>query len=51
MNPKLAKTIAKFAVMGIGSLMIGQIIKLEKKLDQRIEEHFVETETESEKDN
>lgn len=51
MNPKLVKMIAKIAVMGIGSVMIGQIIKTEKNLQERIDEHFTETKPEPDQAN
>lgn len=45
-NPKIAKQLAKLALMGLGSLLIGTIIKAEKKLEQRIDDHYAEPETE-----
>ena len=50
-NPKLWKNGSKLAIMGIGSLLIGTIIKLEKKLDTRIDEYFSDPKPESDEDN
>jgi hypothetical protein len=51
-KPMLAKNIAKLALMGIGSLLIGTIIKTEKKLVEQVDAHFAtETEAEPAQDN
>lgn len=40
MNPKFARMIVKLAVMGVGSVLIGTIVKAEKKLGDRIDAHY-----------
>lgn len=50
-NPKLLKQGLKLSVGLIGSVVIGVIIKLEKKIDARIDERFADPKPESEEDN
>lgn len=50
MNPKLLKIAAKGFLMLSGSVLIGTIIKAEKKLDDRIDEYFFEPTDEEKND-
>jgi hypothetical protein len=40
MNPKLTKLLAKGALMVVSSVLITQMMKADKALSQRIDEHF-----------
>jgi hypothetical protein len=40
MNPKLAKFIAKQGFSIVGAVLIGYIIKTEKKIEAKIDEHY-----------
>lgn len=52
MNPKLVKNGAKLALMGIGSLLIGTIIKVERNLGEKLDAKYpTENTDESEQDN
>lgn len=46
-NPKLAKQALKILAMGAGSLLIGTIIKGEKRFTAWVDERYDETESES----
>lgn len=40
MNPKIQKTLARLALGLAGSAAVGALIKLEKKADEKVVEHF-----------
>jgi hypothetical protein len=46
MNPKIVKFVAKNALGGIFALAIGYAIKLEKKIEERIDDHYAESQDE-----
>lgn len=50
MNPWLAKKIVKFAVGCIFSAAIGYAVKAEKKIEERIDEHYAESKTDDQND-
>lgn len=48
MNPKLAKFIAKQGLGAVVALAIGIMVKFEKRIESRIDEHYAEPKTDQE---
>jgi hypothetical protein len=46
-NPKFTKTVAKGVLGLVGSAMIGALIKLEKRAEGHIDDHFKKPEEET----
>lgn len=40
MNPKVAKHLTKLALSLVGSAILGAIVKMEHKVEDRIDEHY-----------
>lgn len=49
-NPKLAKKVLKVGLSIVGSIAIGMTMKLEKKIEGKIDEHYADPEPEKTED-